>query len=857
MTSPRWARRRRARLFGVATGVFGFVAILCLSVFGAGVSAADNGEPVDSVEAGGLVPDVVIGVPPPTEDPGQDAVEDDPVAGETDTEEALDERAASIVAALRRSPAIAWAADDRMQTVGANVLVAFEDGDEAAARVAVQLAIADQLEDEFDLEPFSGPEQAAELVADSDYTVSGRDISDRELTDRVGVGAAMAVLFAALTIGGLVAWRVGPIQGLLSGVTLGVAAWLAGEIGESVAGDFDGSLATTVLPAVFAAIVVSGYLIVRLLVWFESPKGEDQAETIREAIYSVGLELFLALSALAVATLFLELLAPTRSVATVLLAGAVVGAMVTLAVVPPALAVIGPAAEPWWEPIPIPSGREVPILVLVGFALFLTVLGFFAFRSTSDAELLDERALGTDSEAVAGTRGLLEQGGDPTSAVLADFADNVDQAAKTEWLEQASQLEWVERVDTPTGRYEQGVFTAIEAIVGRPGSAEVAEAPTYALVVPGVTGRSAAAIELVGSLEAIDAGVDADLHGPPVDASRAAEGDRSHVWLTILALAVVGGVAVFALVADLQLAGVAVAVRLVTLAGVAGLYHLLVGDVSGQEIQLALLIVALGSGLFELGFLRRLVAGQKVVDTDALLDEALEIEGTAATIAMALGAVAALGVLVPDLTILRRFGILLAVVILIETVVGTWLLRPVMLGSKAVSHFASRPVRMALESLTGSSVSSQAEHRAWVDVVVGLLETEFSFQADPAAADISAVFVAETPLFQKSLEHHQNLAEAGLRIVGRQPQLRALRVVSNAAPPTLVVTVDHPVRQLLDDDGKIVGVRQAERRSVMLWMVMQECGSYRVADSVELGATSLASAEQTVQAAPVVTVAAE
>jgi hypothetical protein len=195
--------------------------------------------------------------------------------------------------------------------------------------------------------------------------------------------------------------------------------------------------------------------------------------------------------------------------------------------------------------------------------------------------------------------------------------------------------------------------------------------------------------------------------------------------------------------------------------------------------------------------------------------------------------------------------------LLIETVVGVWLLRPVMLGGRAIRHFASQPVKLAIESLTGSSVSSQAEHRAWVDVMIGLLETEFSFQADPTAADISSVFVDGTPLFDSSVDHHANLVEAGLRIVGRKPQLRALRVVSNAAPPTLVVTVDHPVRQLLDDDGKIVGVRQAERRSVMLWMMMQRDGTYRIADSVELGSTALTSSEEPASIPPVVTVAME
>jgi hypothetical protein len=817
-----------------------FAVLVSVGVVGVGiaVASADVGDGTAAVPEVDIIADVVIGVP------------DGPTA---------DDDASAIVARLGRSPAVVWAGSDQIEGESISVLVAFAPDSAPAARRAVDEAIATRIERETDPGESAASESidAAELVAASAYTISGRDVTDRALLAPIGAGVALVTIIAAAATTALVSWRVGVLQGLLSGVTMGLAAWLGGAVGSSVVGPFDGSFATTALPAVFAGIVVCGYLLVRVLLWFDQPEGDDQADTIRRAVSAVAIELLLVLAMLAVAAVFLELISPSRSVATGFLAGAVTGALLTLAVVPPVLAVIGTPADPWWEPLPIPNGRDVPVIVLIGFTVFLAALGLFSFRTTSDAEVLDERALGADSAAVAGTRTLLARGGDPTAAIMATFPDGVDQAAKTSWLEGVSQLEFAERVDTPTGRYIQGDFSAAEGLAGPAGAADADEAPGYALIVPGVPSRSRGSIELVDAIESLDSPFDADLRGVPVDARDAAARDRSEVWITILTLAALGGAAVFALVNDVRLALIAGGVRLVGLAGVAGLYHLLVGDVSGTEIQLALLVVTVGISLFELGYLRRVSEGRGVADIDRLLDGALEVEGTAATVALGLAAIASLGLLVPDLAILRRFGILLALVILIKTVIGMWLLRPALLGTRVVSHLASRPVRLALESLAGSRVSSQAEHRAWVDVINGLLETEFELQADPATAQISSVFVADTPVFQKSIEHHQNLAEAGLRVVGRHPQLRALRVVDNSAPPTLVVTVDHPSRQLIDDNGKIVGVRKAERRSVMLWMVMQHDGSYRIADAVELGVLSLASADEPAFSPSAITVAAD
>ena len=777
--------------------------------------AADDGAAVVLPSADEAIPDLVISVPE-----SSTAAED----------------AASLIDELSRSQAVLWAADDLLSPTAPNIMVSFVDQEGAAGPSAVAAILAER-------------ENGAE------YQISGRDPSDRLVAERIGLGVFWAVALAAVIGATVVSWLMGLLRGVVTGLVLAASAGFGGTIANSLSGAFDGSLATTAIPAVLAALVTSGYLLLRLFIWFDAPEGDDPADMIRRSVLSVGVELFLLLTGLLVVAVFLELTSPAAAVATAVLVGAVVGALLTLATVPPSLAALRGADEASVEAaadpsrddglVSIPSGREFPVAVLAGFGLFLVVVGLFAFRQTSKAEFFDLGVLDSDSAAAAANEALISAGGDPTAAIFATFPEGADQLAKDNWLERVSQLDSVGRVDTSLGRYQDGAFTAVEGLVGSFSEVDQAdEAPLYALVVPTAAGRSAETLALVDTVAGLETSDEPTLAGVGVDARSADQRDRSQVWLTMLSLSVVAGVAVFVLIGDLGLAAMTAGLRLVGSAAVVGMYHLLVGNASGTELQAAVLIVALGMGLFELGYFRRLLASHDETDTDLLLDRALNREGAAAAAALGLAAVASLGLLIPDLAMLRRFGILMAVVILIKTVVGMWLLRPAVLGSRAISHFASRPVRAALEALNGTSVTSQAEHKAWTEVINNLLWTEFSFQADPSAADIDSVFVADTALYRKSAEHHVNLQKAGLRIIGRRPQLRALRIVSNSAPATVVATVDHPVRQLTGDSGKVVGVRKAERRSVMLWLEMQRDGSYRIADSVELGAVDLGASDE-------------
>ena len=124
-------------------------------------------------------------------------------------------------------------------------------------------------------------------------------------------------------------------------------------------------------------------------------------------------------------------------------------------------------------------------------------------------------------------------------------------------------------------------------------------------------------------------------------------------------------------------------------------------------------------------------------------------------------------------------------------------------------------------------------------MVGDLLQAEFRFQLEPDRAELSKVFVADTPVHRQAVEHHANLARSGLRIVGRSPRLRTLRTIRHHSPVTLAVTVDHPSRQLLDGAGHVVGVRGAERRSGWLWLTSGPDGSYRIAESIERGSVPL------------------
>lgn len=821
-----------------ATGLL-FLGLLVagFSAFGPAAAAVDGDEsnvPLNPVQE--LTPDVVVQLT-------------DSDAFETDF--------ASLSSEVGGLPGVAWVAGDLTNVPRPNLMVGFESGADRIGLRALDELVADRAENQ-------------------DIVIGGRAVVDRAVGDRVARGIFVVVILAGLTSGGLVAWLIRPQHGVVVGTTVLLTGWLSEPLGAKAAGLFDGSLATTPVPAVLAALLVSVFLCHRLLAWFADPVGEDLADMIRRSVYSLGSELLLFFAALVVVELFLELVGPARSVATGVLVGVITATLLTLAVVPPVLAGLHgagieaiPVDTPEGHPRAVvrsffasrPNGRQFPIAVILAFGFFFGFLGLLAISTRTTPALLDQAVLGDgEGNSDVFTERLQAGGGDPTAAILAVFPTGTDQLAKLAWLQRVSQLPSVGRIDTSAARYRSGDEIPID---GLPlGSfavdAEGDEAPGFALIVPMTTARSETALALVDAVRATNAPVDAQLSGAAVDSRTAAERDRSLVWLTIVALALVGGVVVFGLAGDPGLAGLVAGLRLLESMAVVGLYHLVANSVSGPELLLVVFVTSLGSTFFELGFLRRLLLDHRTEDTEALVDDALNHEGWAAAVALFVVAVSSLGLIVAGAPALTRLGIVMILAVGVEIVVGLWLLRPVLLGTKAISHLAAQPVREALRRLTGASGQGDEEFQHWVNVMTELLHAEFEFQADPGLASMEAVFVGDTALFRRAVEHHQSLASAELRIIGRSPQLRTLQVAATSPQTTLAVTVDHPVRQLVDQTGKIVGVRKAERRTAMLWLAPMSDGSHRIADSVELGAVPLAPEEESMSAfAPVAHVSLE
>jgi hypothetical protein len=123
----------------------------------------------------------------------------------------------------------------------------------------------------------------------------------------------------------------------------------------------------------------------------------------------------------------------------------------------------------------------------------------------------------------------------------------------------------------------------------------------------------------------------------------------------------------------------------------------------------------------------------------------------------------------------------------------------------------------------------------WRRIVSGLLREEFRFQTEPDHADLATVFVEDTPLFGELAQHNLRLRQNGLKIRGEGPTLVSVKAVNDGDPVTVAITVDHPSRQLLSAEGKLLGVRAAERRDGMLWLAQDPSGRYRIAEAVDMG----------------------
>ncbi len=532
-------------------------------------------------------------------------------------------------------------------------------------------------------------------LPDAQISLGGRAVADRDLLDRLNRGMIVAVVPVVVLLTVLVAAALGVRFGLAAGGTIGLSTLLGGLVGASVAGSFDGSLATTAVPAVLVAVLVSSVLSFRLLDWFKQPFEGDQAEAIRQSVRHLLPEAALLFGGLIATALILEV-AGGSTPTSVVAVGGLFASLVTFGALPALLATMGTVPdEEEYKLFRLngPDGRDVPLAVLAGFACFLLVLGLFAIR-VPDSTLMDESALpqGVTSRRVS--EQLVELGGDPSSALLAEIArpavdSPLDERAIADWGIAVSELPTVGWVETATGRYAGG------ALVSAPVSSTnfTTDTTTMAIVTPIITPRSAGAVDLVATLEAISADIfstEVVLSGSSVDAADTVNGATLRLWLLVGLLAIFGALAVLLLVNDLVLAGLALALRLIGTLALLGVYYLVAGDVGVVELQIAALVFSVGVGLFEIGFLRRIrndVAAsldQAVVETD-VVNSAFRREGRAAMLGLAVTALCGLGLLSNDLVVARQLGVAVAAGVVIELLIGTWLLRPAVLGERTVS----------------------------------------------------------------------------------------------------------------------------------------------------------------------------
>ncbi len=526
-----------------------------------------------------------------------------------------------------------------------------------------------------------------EAFPQAQVSMGGRAVADRDLLDRLNRGTIVAVVPVVLLLTVLVAASLGIRVGLAAGGTVGLSSLLGGLVGSRVAGAFDGSLGTTAVPAVLVAVLVSSVLTFRLLDWFKHPREDEPADAIRTSVAHLLPEAGLLFGGLIASAIMLELAGSARTPAAVVAVGGLFAGLVTFGTLPFMLATQGPLPDEDDYKLfkfNTPDGRDLPLAALAGLTCFLLCLGLFAIRVPS-SELLDESALSPGVTSRRVSEQLTELGGDPTSAILAAIPANVGDQAIADWGRAASALPTVGWIETSTGRYANG------ALISAPASSAnfVTEDATLAIVTPTVTPRSPAAQDLVGQLPETAPSFDLVLSGVTVDALDVSQQGISHLWILVLLLSVAGGLAVLLLVNDLMMAILSFALRLVGTAALLGVYYLVASDVGGVDLQIAALIFSVGVGLFEIGFLRRIrddvaASMDKVEEHTDVVSAAFRREGRAAMLGLAVTALCGLGFVASDLATARQLGLAVAAGVVIELLIGTWLLRPAVLGERAL-----------------------------------------------------------------------------------------------------------------------------------------------------------------------------
>jgi len=694
--------------------------------------------------------------------------------------------------------------------------------------------------------------QVASVLEEGDagatsVVIGGRAIADRDLVDRFARSASwLAWLAVAIGagLGAVVGWR----RGLLTAAGLGLAVLAASAIGAQIAAPFQGTLAGTGLPAALGGLVVAVAISMRLLIWFRDPAGADGASQIQRAVADLGPELVLLIAGLTATSLIVDRLDPGRSAITGATIGVIVASVVVLAVLTPGLVVLGRGDDgPLAERLPLSfaDGRHLSLPVIGLAALALAILAVAAFGRV-DRDLLDGADL--DDDAVAAVAAAqASQGGDPTAGI-AVTGPGVAMVDLSGWAAVAAERADVAWIDVGGQRFTSTGTSPLEdwASLG-PATTEAA------IVVPAVNPRGIDGQVLVAGLEAIPlAGDGLRLEGQGGDVGSVA-GSRGTVLVTVLTLALIAGLAIMILTGNRALGVVSAGLRLLSGGATVGLHNLVASDPSMASIQTTLVVVAVGSMASELELLRRLESEAETAWSNPSASHWSPVPGPLAANPGQFGAFGLVAVILaaPVLLLAAAFGggpgtarlaIALILAALVDLGVGAVLLRPALLGQRAAFQTAARPLRVAAHARSTGDPASDTppdDDPAWREVVIDLIQTEFWLQTEPDGAELGLVFEADTPVHDQANERHGNLARTGLRVVGRPPELRTLRTNRDRQPTILTVTVDHPASQLLDAEGRVVGVRRPERRIGRLWLSSKPGRGHRIAESIELGVTVL------------------
>ncbi len=661
-------------------------------------------------------------------------------------------------------------------------------------------------------------------VGEGDVLVGGQLVYDSEVEGTIGVGLLAALIPVLLVLGFLVAALYGVVVGIGAAASTGLAALMGGLIGSSMAGTFDGTIATTVVPGALVGLLVGATLCFRLISWFKRPPSDDAADNILAAVKSQLPDVGIVLGMLAIC-MVVALFTGSAPAAIAVFTGAFSGALATLATMPTLLSTQGAVpdnTEFRAVPIRVPDGRDLPIAVILCVAVVLLGLGLVAASSSVSKALIDaDSSPSGESAQVAAVLNRL--GGDPAAAIRATSSGGTTDDFAL-WAQNASRFSGVRWVATSAGRFENG-----ELVVSAGEQPPIDD--RTAIINPAESARSSITQQTVRALREIDTPTTVALEGLPV-AAEATTDRSSGVWVLVGVLAALGGAMIFYLLGDLGLGIVAVALRLLSSAAVLGVFHLVVDAPTSSQLAISILVLSTGITLFEIGLLRMIVDAEEPESN--FVSTAMRSGGGHAIAGLAVLALAGIGLLASSVKVVAAFGIALAVAVIIEIVLGIWLLRPVILGEQAL--------RSAVPSVNGRTILGRRGPREgepvnpeWRRVVSSLLREEFRFQTEPDDADLGTVFVEDTPLFGELAQHNLRLRQNGLKIRGEGPSIISVKAVNDGDPVTVAITVDHPSRQLLASDGRLLGVRSAERRDGMLWLAQDPSGRYRISEAVDMG----------------------